>query len=545
MASPPVANGAPQGKSQVESSLSEISRRYNVDGIDDDDGFDDNDPRRRGHTRNDQRDMHRMGKRQELIRNFRPLSALSFAVVLQATWEFMLISNTQGMTDGGLAGLFWSYLWTFIGFGFVMFSLGEMASMAPISGGQYHWVSEFAPPKYQKSLSYITGWMSTLSWQAGTASGSFLTGTIIQGLIYVNNPDYEGTAWQGTLLVFAMVAFIYVCNIWGAKGLPMIQNLLLVVHVFGFLVVVIVLWALAPRQPASVVFGQFYNGGGWKTMGLSLMVGQITAIYGSLCSDATAHMAEEVKDAGRNVPLAIVWSYVGNGILALIFLVSYLFAIPSVDDALNDESGFPFIYVFHQAVSTGGVNALTIMVLVLVVASNVSFNASTSRQTFAFARDHGLPFSGWISAVHPTRQIPANAVLLSCVISALLALINIGSDVAFNAIISLQVVALMFTYGISISCVLYRRIYHPELLPPARWTLGRFGVPVNIIGLLYVTFAFFWSFWPNETPVDRTTFNWSLVMFLGVGVLSLFYYFLHGRKVYVGPVVSVEGRRDL
>lgn len=135
--------------------------------------------------------------------------------------------------------------------------------------------------------------MSTLSWQAGTASGSFLTGTIIQGLIYVNNPDYEGTAWQGTLLVFAMVAFIYVCNIWGAKGLPMIQNLLLVVHVFGFLVVVIVLWALAPRQPASVVFGQFYNGGGWKTMGLSLMVGQITAIYGSLCT--FHHLIQIVK----------------------------------------------------------------------------------------------------------------------------------------------------------------------------------------------------------------------------------------------------------
>lgn len=67
MASPPVANGAPQGKFQVESSLSEISRRFNVDGIDDDDGFDENDPRRRGHTRNDQKDMHRMGKRQELI----------------------------------------------------------------------------------------------------------------------------------------------------------------------------------------------------------------------------------------------------------------------------------------------------------------------------------------------------------------------------------------------------------------------------------------------------------------------------------------------
>lgn len=67
MASPPVANGVREGKQHVETSLSEISRRFNVDGIDDDDGFDENDPRRRGHTRNDQKDMHRMGKRQELI----------------------------------------------------------------------------------------------------------------------------------------------------------------------------------------------------------------------------------------------------------------------------------------------------------------------------------------------------------------------------------------------------------------------------------------------------------------------------------------------
>ncbi len=127
------------------------------------------------------------------------------------------------------------------------------------------------------------GWMSVLSWQAGTASGSFLTGTIIQGLIAVNNPNYSGKRWQGTLLVFAMVTFIYACNIFGAKGLPMIQNLLLVVHVFGFLVVVIVLWVLAPRQSAAAVFSDFSNLGGWSSVGLALMVGQISAIYGSIC----------------------------------------------------------------------------------------------------------------------------------------------------------------------------------------------------------------------------------------------------------------------
>jgi len=129
----------------------------------------------------------------------------------------------------------------------------------------------------------MCGWMSTLSWQAGTASGSFLTGTIIQALITVNNPNYDAKAWQGTLLVFAMVLVLFVANIWGARDLPMIQNILLVVHVFGFLAVIIVLWVMAPRNSAKVAFTQFTNEGGWPTMGLSLMVGQISAIYGSLC----------------------------------------------------------------------------------------------------------------------------------------------------------------------------------------------------------------------------------------------------------------------
>lgn len=47
--------------------------------------------------------------------------------------------------------------------------------------------------------------MSVLELQSGTASGPFLTGTIIQGLISVRNPDYDPKGWQGTLLVFLMV----------------------------------------------------------------------------------------------------------------------------------------------------------------------------------------------------------------------------------------------------------------------------------------------------------------------------------------------------
>lgn len=179
--------------------------------------------------------------------------------------------------------MFWSYIWTFIGFGFIIASLSEMASMAPTSGGQYHWVSEFSSPRHQKFLSYITGWMSVLAWQAGAASGSFLTGTIIQGLISVRNPEYEPKNWQGTLFVFAMVLVIYIANVYASDLMPILSNLLMILHVLSWAVVLIVLWAMAPHQSAHTVFvSGWQNGGGWSSMGLSVMIGQISAIYGSL-----------------------------------------------------------------------------------------------------------------------------------------------------------------------------------------------------------------------------------------------------------------------
>jgi amino acid transporter len=262
-----------------------------------------------------------------------------------------------------------------------------------------------------------------------------------------------------------------------------------------------------------------------------------------LGSDATAHIAEEVRDAGRYVPISIFWSYIANGIMAIIFLITYLFSIDSVDNALADPTGYPFIYVFRTAMSNQGVTALTIIVLIIVIAANISWNASTARQTFAFARDNGLPFSKWISHVNASKQLPVNAIILTCTITCLLSLINIGSSTAFNAIISVQVVAIMFTYCISMCCVLYRRVVHPELIPKARWSLGRWGVAVNSTGIAYVAFIFFWSFWPNSIPVTPQNFNWSVVLFMGTLIISLVMYAVQGRFVYKGPVTIIRAAR--
>jgi choline transport protein len=41
-------------------------------------------------TQDDQKDMHRMGKTQELRRNFRFVSIFGYSMILMATWETVL-----------------------------------------------------------------------------------------------------------------------------------------------------------------------------------------------------------------------------------------------------------------------------------------------------------------------------------------------------------------------------------------------------------------------------------------------------------------------
>jgi hypothetical protein len=84
-------------------------------------------------------------------------------------------------------------------------------------------------------------------------------------------------------MVIAVTILVWVANLWGARAMPMIQNIMLVIHVFGFMVITIMFWVLAPRASTEVTFTHFTNGGGWNSMGLSLMIGQISAIYASIC----------------------------------------------------------------------------------------------------------------------------------------------------------------------------------------------------------------------------------------------------------------------
>ncbi|KAL8991783.1 MAG: hypothetical protein Q9169_007652 [Polycauliona sp. 2 TL-2023] len=380
-------------------------------------------------------------------------------------------------------------------------------------------------------------------WQAGMLSVAFIVGTIIQGLITLNNPDYGFERWHGTLLVWAVTLFCVIFNTVFAKRLPIIENIVLVIHVLGLFAVIIPLWILSPKPPATEALLTFTNGGGWSTTGLSAMIGLLAPVGSLTGFDCVVHMSEEVEDAGRTLPRSIMWAVWINGAMGFIMAITMCSCLGDLSEIIDTPTGFPFIQVFYNSTNSyAAANVMTAIMIVTLTACCISEVSTSSRQLWSFARDKGIPFSNWFAYVSPTLHIPLRATIVTMSITCLVSLINVGSTAALNAIVSLGIVSLLSSYFITIACLVWRRL-RGEPLPPRRWSLGKYGLAMNIASLIFLTPIYFFAFWPLTTPVEPSTMNWSVVMYGGVAIWSLVYYWIWGRHSYIGPVMVVK--RDL
>ena len=231
------------------------------------------------------------------------------------------------------------------------------------------------------------------------------------------------------------------------------------------------MWVLGPRSPPNQVFRSFQDNAGWGNIGLSCLVGQLAPIFLLLGSDPAMHMSEELQDASKILPRAMIWTEVVNSSLGFIMLITFCICLGDVEGVLSTPTGQPRIQIIYNATqSTTSATVLASITVVMAVFGCVNNVATCSRQLFAFARDHGVPFGSFFSRVRPGWDIPLNSVIISFAVSILLSLINIGSTVAFNSIASLGTCALLSSYIISISCM-FLRCWRNETLLPCHFSL--------------------------------------------------------------------------
>lgn len=228
-----------------------------------------------------------------------------------------------------------------------------------------------------------------------------------------------------------------------------------------------------------------------------------------------------------------------------------LFSISDVPAVLDTPTGFPLIEIMQQATrSRTGATAIYALILAITFAAMFGTLASVSRLTWAFARDDGLPFSGYFKHVDVRYRVPGRAVGLVSLVIVLLSLINIGSSVALNAILSLSTIALYTSYIIPITCLIFMRLRvkdkvydspagHAEIseerLVFGPWNLGRWGMAINIYGACYATLLVPFMALPTSLPLTSETMNYAGPIFGFVLCFASVDYLVRGRKVFVGP----------
>ncbi|RMZ05201.1 hypothetical protein D0864_02535 [Hortaea werneckii] len=471
----------------------------------------------------DQQGMERMNKKQETRRDFRNVTMLAFSMILMCSWEGVLSTSAIAFSNGGRAGALYTNL-------------------------AYHWVSELAPKRWQKFLSYVVGWLGVLGWQTGIAFSGYLTGTQIQGLLVLNYPGYVFERWHGTLLIIAMLSFAVFFNTVLAHRLPLVEGLILFIHVFGFIGIFATLLALSPKASHQAVWNTFYDPG-WNNAGLSTLIGGLVAATAPLLgADAAGksthtHMAEELQDAAYTLPRVMTLATFANGLMAFVMLIAICYCIGDIEAVLGTPTGYPFIQIFYNTTgSLAATNAMTAFIIILSASSCITIMAGSSRQLFAFARDDGLPFSKWVARVRTGLDVPVNAILVSFTFAACISLVNIGSTAAFNSITSLGTGTLTISYIICLSCMIWLRVAGKPLLP-SRFDLGRsFGLALNVTAVGFLVLVFVIAFFPPvpDPLLTVVSMNWSILIFGAVVLFSMLYYFLWGRKVYVGPVEYVR-----
>ncbi|KAM7190329.1 Amino acid/polyamine transporter I [Rhypophila sp. PSN 637] len=490
----------------------------------------------------------RRGKSPVLKRAFTFWSILGLLSTILVTWEIMLIISTSSLINGSPAGVLYGFIIIWLGTFSSFAVLSELASMAPTAGGQYHWVALLLPPSCRRFASYMTGWM-TIGWMASCHA-------IIALGLGGNGIAYEPKAWQTMLFYWAVVLFAACC-----KTVPHFEKLTLVVHLAGVLALMVPLVFLVDKngeEAAGRIFTKFVNEGGWSSQGLSFLVGLPAVVFTLMGADSAVHMAEEIKNASTVVPNTIMTSTFLIGALGLVMTAVYLICLgDQLGEALQASKtyGFPFIYVL---VKTTGFVAGTVIMCVVIdligVCSSVSILASNSRMLWSFARDRGVPFWRLFVKLDRRTGIPLNTVAFTAIVSILLLLITLGSEVAFSNIVNLGIAGLYSSYFVCCCLLLWRRVqpvsstttikpYSPssssKVTGPENFQWGPWRVP-GVLGTINNAFACFWTFWPAATSVIPQTMNFNVSIFGGVMLLFAGCYLVKRRKDFDGPIVEVH-----
>ncbi|KAF7594391.1 hypothetical protein BBP40_009372 [Aspergillus hancockii] len=476
---------------------------------------------------------------QKLERYLNFFSSLAFSATLLASWESTGGSLQAGLYNGGPAVIVYGIIISTIGNLTIACSLAELATVHPTAGAQYHWMYILAP-RFRRFLSFFQGWVTVFSWAALVCISPYFIGTQIQGMVVLSHPEYESHRWHGTLLMWAVVLIPIIINIFARRVLAIIEVAAGIMHIVFLPVTIATFVALAHRNPNSFVWDTFVSGlSGWSNPGVVYSIGLLGVVTPLSGIDGIIHMSEEVKNAKIVIPRSMIWGTAINGFLSFCYVIAILYCMGDYEEALTSPTGYPIITIAYQA--TGSKAATYVLMAMGMLPGWIAlFNglASVTRLTWAFARDNGLPFSDFFVKVDPRFKIPIRALFLVAFLVVALSFIQIGSTAAFNAILSLSTLGLYISYLLPLIFLVYKRLSAPGDIPRGSFSLGKWGLPINLVAILFATYFSIFLPFPATLPVTGENMNYAGPVLGFVMLFACGDWIVRGRRKWQGPTMN-------
>lgn len=288
-------------------------------------------------------------------------------------------------------------------------ALAELGAMYPQAGGPYLYLRE----SYGRLPAFLWGW--TEFWVVRTGSvGALACATVIYFTELV--PSLKEQIWAQGLLAIVIVVGLSITNMYSTRWGASVQNVATVAKVTFLAGLILLPFLLNKIQPENLqpMWTSPPAGGTftfWKLIGVAMIA--VLWPYDGWIN--LGPVAEEIREPQRNVPRALM---LGLGIVIVVYLGANLSYHLMLTTSHLATSATVAADIFNQLFGSTGAKIAALGVMCSTFGATNSNMITGPRIYFAIARDGLVP--RWIQQIHPTRQTPANSILIQAIWTVLL-----------------------------------------------------------------------------------------------------------------------------
>jgi amino acid transporter len=256
----------------------------------------------------------------------------------------------------------------------------------------------------------------------------------------------------------------------------------------------------------------------------------------------TQQGTREVDNPTRRIPKAMMLTILVGGVSGLMSYVGYVLAAPNLQEIVSGGDTDPIPGILESSLGTVGSKVFLVIAVTAFISCVLSLQAAGSRLLYSFARDRMLPGSGWLSKMSERHAVPANALLVACLIPILICLYVYVDPDQLPRVTAFAVLGIYIAFQAVVLAALRQRL--KGWRPAGDWNLGRWGLIVNLAALCYGVVAMILLLKP---PAGAETFldKWVVVVGLCIIVVSGLTYmtvtraYSHSDEVGEGDAIQV------